>query len=201
MFLVSYQTVPCLGYLSRTTIHYRRLAPTCPSLDLDDDFQEDVIDEAVVMGSSGHESLTSKQYVVHSATFQVPAFYFTIHDSRMSDSNFILSMHFLFSAVGSPLPLKELVHTSLFHPFAFEGTEVSDFALSLPAASFPLLSHGDHPTLGTPSWYFHPCESATAVEQIMSELQAERWSEEKQVVRWLEAWFMITGSVVDLSTR
>ncbi|KAF8231848.1 hypothetical protein L208DRAFT_1398182, partial [Tricholoma matsutake] len=24
----------------------------------------------------------------------------------------------------------------------------------------PLLSQGDHPTLGTPCWYLHPCQSA-----------------------------------------
>ncbi|KAJ7283730.1 hypothetical protein C8J57DRAFT_1293396, partial [Mycena rebaudengoi] len=106
--------------------------------------------------------LTCVQYIVYSATFQVPAFYFTLHD-----------------ASGSPLSLDDLVQTTLFHRFAFEGTESTTFALSLPASAFPLLSQGDHPTLGTPCWYFHPLG-------------------EQRLERWMETWFMVLGTVVSM---
>ena len=49
--------------------------------DLDDSSSAD--DASEVFTSAIYESLTAQQYVVHSATFQVPAFYFTIHDSSL----------------------------------------------------------------------------------------------------------------------
>jgi ubiquitin-like-conjugating enzyme ATG10 len=54
-----------------------------PSLELEsfDDVAEEDKDDATLLQSHS-TSLTSTQYVVYSATFQVPAFYFTIHDSR-----------------------------------------------------------------------------------------------------------------------
>lgn len=53
------------------------------SLELEpfDDIAEEDNDAATLIHSHS-TSLTSTQYVVYSATFQVPAFYFTIHDSR-----------------------------------------------------------------------------------------------------------------------
>jgi ubiquitin-like-conjugating enzyme ATG10 len=54
-----------------------------PSLELEsfDDIAEEDKDDATLLQSHS-TSLISTQYVVYSATFQVPAFYFTIHDSR-----------------------------------------------------------------------------------------------------------------------
>nr|GAT54060.1 predicted protein [Mycena chlorophos] len=92
---------------------------------------------------------------------------------------------------GSPLSLDALVHTTLFHRFALDAAECTTFAATLPGAAFPLLSQGDHPTLGTPCWFLHPCESAAAVDEIMRELGA---GDDEQ--RWLETWFMVLGSVV-----
>lgn len=75
-----FQSIPGLGYMSRTTIHSRR-QPFCDT-DLDDPEEARTEEDATVCYvSAQHESLTSRQYVVYSASFQVPAFYFTIHDS------------------------------------------------------------------------------------------------------------------------
>jgi ubiquitin-like-conjugating enzyme ATG10 len=93
--------------------------------------------------------------------------------------------------------LTDLVHTSLFHRFVFDGTEMSDFAASFPSSSFPMLSQGDHPTLGTPCWYLHPCETQSAVDPIMSEVGMAQ-SEEHWPVRWMEVWFMVVCTTVDL---
>ncbi|KAG6895530.1 hypothetical protein C0992_000836, partial [Termitomyces sp. T32_za158] len=94
--------------------------------------------------------------------------------------------------VGSPLPLADLVHTTLFHPLAFEHTEFSTFGITRPQSSFPLLSQGDHPTLGIPCWYLHPCATNQAVDELMAETGAAD-SEDVEIVRlrwWLETWFM-----------
>ncbi|KAJ6599142.1 hypothetical protein DFH09DRAFT_26429 [Mycena vulgaris] len=160
---------PGLGYMTRTALHTRRAAETLAEEDVDD-----------ATAAAPAETLTCMQYIVYSATFQVPAFYFTLHD-----------------ASGSPLSLDELVHATLFHRFAFEGTESTTFALSLPASAFPLLSQGDHPSLGTPCWYFHPCQSAAAVDEIMAEL-GEQLPLAQRLVRWMEAWFMVLGTVVNM---
>ncbi|KAF8224822.1 hypothetical protein L208DRAFT_1309057, partial [Tricholoma matsutake] len=101
---------------------------------------------------------------------------------------------------GSPLALDDLLRSTLFQPFAFEKTEASRFALTRPSSSFPLLSQGDHPTLGTPCWYLHPCQSADAVEEVMKEVQQDGWVEESRLVRWLEAWFMILGTTINFKS-
>jgi len=56
--------------------------------------------------------------------------------------------------------------------------------------SFPLLSQGGHPTLETPCWYLHPCETAKAVEELLSEKEPG-WN-------MIEAWLLIVGNVVEL---
>ena len=99
---------------------------------------------------------------------------------------------------GLPLPLADLVQTSLFKAKPPEGSEMTTFALTLPSAPFPLLSQGDHPTLGTPCWYLHPCQTDVAVGEFMSEAEEPNWTEETRCVRWLELWLMIVGSVVNL---
>ncbi|KAJ7667943.1 hypothetical protein DFH06DRAFT_1184012 [Mycena polygramma] len=153
--------------MSRSCQHTRRSEVDVDAKDGDGD------DEATA--ATPAETLTCKQYIVYSATFQVPAFYFTLHDTS-----------------GSPLALDDLVRTTLFRRFAFEGTEHTSFAVSPTGSAFPVLSQGDHPTLGTPCWYFHPCESCTAVEEIMAEV------EDRRPLRWLETWFMVLGQVVNM---
>ena len=64
----------------------------------------------------------------------------------------------------------------------------------MPDSTFSLLSQGDHPTLGTPCWYLHPCHTSEVVGEIMAEVDAG----ERDAVRWLEAWFMVMSNMVDL---
>ena len=71
---------------------------------------------------------------------------------------------------------------------------MTTFALDTPDSAFAMLSQGDHPTLGTPCWYLHPCHTAEVVEEIMREV--EHGASERDV-RWLEAWFMALGNLVD----
>ncbi|KAJ6539268.1 hypothetical protein B0H19DRAFT_1178129 [Mycena capillaripes] len=153
--------------MSRSCQHTRRT-----EADVEADANDDG-DDAIA--ATPAETLTCKQYTVYSASFQVPAFYFTLHD-----------------ASGSPLALNDLVRTTLFRRFALDGTERTSFGVSLPGSAFPLLSQGDHPILGTPCWYFHPCKSAAAVDEIIAELGEDR------ALRWLETWFLVVEQVVNL---
>lgn len=96
-------------------------------------------------------------------------------------------------AGGSPLALEQIVKSRLFRPQVLPSVDGSTFALTLPDSSFALLSQGDHPTLGTPSWYFHPCHTSEVVGEIMVEVEGSR----DAPLRWLEAWFMVMGNIVD----
>lgn len=97
--------------------------------------------------------------------------------------------------------------TALFRRHAFSETDVTAFALSSTSSPFPLLSQGDHPTLGTPSWYIHPCETPAALAELTSEVMAEvmpeegptRWAGDAGLIRYMEIWFMLLGNVVDLN--
>ncbi|KAF5387755.1 hypothetical protein D9615_000344 [Tricholomella constricta] len=176
-------SLPNLGFLSRRVFHFRTTQSTSiDSMPTDGvDLEETLFEEDEAASAIAPESFVSCQYVVYSATFQVPAFYFTMHDPK-----------------GAPLALANLVRTSLFHPFVFEQTEATSFGLTRPASAFPLLSQGDHPALGTPCWYLHPCETAKCVDELMSELDLAGYAEEQRFVRWLEMWFMVLGSTVNV---
>ena len=155
-------------------------------------------DDATLTGS--HTAvLTCNQYVVYSATFQVPAFYFTLSDTSAA-LVFICSTSCAdCSTDGSVLALHDITKTPLFRRYILEGTEHSKFAVSLPSSSsFPLLSQGDHPTCGTPCWYFHPCETPNAVTEIMKEVQSEGLRDNDRLIKWMEVWFMVLGTAVDM---
>ncbi|KAF8812368.1 hypothetical protein BYT27DRAFT_7182808 [Phlegmacium glaucopus] len=168
------------GYLTRTTTHARNVISDLEGdLFIVDNHGLDIDDLATAQPSP--LTVAVNEYIAYAASFNVPAFYFTIHDSN-----------------GLPLPLADLVQTSLFKVKPPDGSDKTTFALTLPSTPFPLLSQGDHPTLGTPCWYFHPCQTDVAVGEFMSEAEEPNWTEEARYVRWLELWLMIVGSVVNL---
>ncbi|KDQ29254.1 hypothetical protein PLEOSDRAFT_1103288 [Pleurotus ostreatus PC15] len=145
------------------------------------DSEDQEADEAATKPTAT-ESLSCHQHVAYSASFQVPAFYFNIFDSN-----------------GSPLPISDILKTAFFRSSIREHTKATTFAVSAGDAAFPLLSQGDHPVLGSPSWYLHPCETANVVGEIMDEIQHNPgWNDESRLVRWLETWFMVVGTAVDL---
>ncbi|KAL8292493.1 hypothetical protein RQP46_001105 [Phenoliferia psychrophenolica] len=128
-------------------------------------------------------SCTVTLSVCLSATFRVPVLYFTAHHLN-----------------GSPLPLGDILSSSIFH--ARSATPAYPFTTLEPANDdddeprpAPFLSQGDHPTLGTPAWFLHPCETEAIVKEVLEgrESPDDGWERE-----WLETWFMVVGSVVDL---
>ncbi|CCM04870.1 uncharacterized protein FIBRA_07063 [Fibroporia radiculosa] len=170
-------------------MHRSALLPLNPVRSLEIGSEEDVsgvsspIDESVVAANTPI-LIASEQHVVYSPTFQVPTFYFTMYNSS-----------------GAPLTLDQILISPLFHPHSLANAEATSFALTEPGSSFPLLSQGDHPVLGTPSWYLHPCHTAEAVVELMAESPRGDESEERTLVRWMETWFMVLGQVVNLRYR
>ncbi|KAI0773852.1 hypothetical protein C8Q74DRAFT_1200480 [Fomes fomentarius] len=165
-----------LGYLSRTIYLPRQVTPITEGEEDDiAGLAEDEDDAACHEAASG-DFLTCHQYVVYSATFLVPTLYFTLHDPS-----------------GTPLALDQIMRSALFRPQVLPSSDGNTFALTLPDSSFALLSQGDHPTLGTPSWYFHPCHTAEVVGEIIAEVE----NRQDDALRWLEAWFMVMGNIVD----
>lgn len=187
--------------MSRTVNIFSR--PHGPASGFDDLLSDTVYEEpdpSAALTISGHDqALICQQYVVFSATFRVPAFYFTV--CRVSELPFLNCPSAKLPSVaigGAPLPLGEIMETSLFKMGACDGFETSSCAVSLPTSTFPVLSHGDHPTLGTPCWYFHPCETTSVIDELMREVLDDGWDEITRLIRWLELWFMVVCSVVNL---
>ncbi|OCH93597.1 hypothetical protein OBBRIDRAFT_790122 [Obba rivulosa] len=178
--------LPHLGYLSRSVLVLQEPKQLASEEESDDGMTSDANDADVdpsAAATSTTEVLTVQQHVVRSATFQVPTFYWTMHRRD-----------------GTPLSLDEMLTTGFLRTTSLPEHDKSRFALSPPDSPFPLLSQGDHPILGTPSWYLHPCHSAEAVAELLSEVHIDEWSEEECLLGWLELWFVVLGGVVDLGS-
>ncbi|GMK53596.1 hypothetical protein CspeluHIS016_0101820 [Cutaneotrichosporon spelunceum] len=116
--------------------------------------------------------------VVWSASYRVPMLCFRAWDES-----------------GTPAPLAtvaaHLLRASI--PTDTEPSSRTD-ALLLPAAPFPLIQASEHPVTGSTVWSVHPCEVRNAVQEIVA---AEGGGGDG--LRWLEAWLMLSDSVVDLT--
>ena len=181
------QTWPGFGYMARSTVLTRHTLQQ-QALE-DEDTSVDVPDAATA--SVDTEPLICQQYVVYSASFQVPSFYFTMHSTR--PWTLLTDIYTCFNArvtEGEPLSLDDILCTTLFRVSSFRGAENTGFALTQPTSMFPLLSQGEHPTLGMPCWYLHPCETAVAVEEIVAEKGSG--------ANVIEGWLLIVGNVVEL---
>jgi len=88
------------------------------------------------------------------------------------------------------------VRSSFFKVSVPDDSEWTPFAVTPPSSGFPLLSQGEHPTLGIVCWYLHPCATDKAVSEFMDELGDAQWSEEQKYTRWLGIWLMIVGGVL-----
>ncbi|KAI0049611.1 hypothetical protein FA95DRAFT_1537896 [Auriscalpium vulgare] len=176
-------TAPGFGFMSRLVLLSWSDTASEPDLDAGEVGVAEVTDDAARSLPVSSEALTCYQTVVFSPTYQVPAFYFQIHDSK-----------------GSPLALREVPKTSLLFGHAIPPCDTTSFGMTPQESTFPVLSQGEHPTLGTPSWYMHPCGMPSAMGGLAAEMTAEDagGSEEDATLRWLEAWFMVLGNLVDL---
>lgn len=99
---------------------------------------------------------------------------------------------------GAPLLLDDILRTSLMRLDQSQTFDKTTFALTEPGAAFPLLSQGDHPVTGVPSWYFHPCETPKSVQELLNEMKQDSWSEDEMLLHWMKAWFLVLGTAIRL---
>lgn len=162
------------------------------------DFEDTVIEEQdeAVLTVGTQLTLSCQQYVVHSATYQVPVFYFSVHKSGMYRHYSYQRWSFLNTAPdGQVLALTDIMSTTLFRPLALPDANTAH-GITAPSAAFAMLSQGDHPTLGIPCWYLHPCHTAEVVGEILKELIID---DKGRSQRYLEAWFMVLGNMITWS--
>lgn len=182
------------GYLTRCKNYRRNSASIAEDPELGEEAELEDDEATAHPASSGSGDVISQQYVVYSPGFQVPAFYFTVHNTSLWFHFIVSDQSIQLHQDGTPLSLDELMGTTLFKFEVPAGSSANGYALSLPDAPFPLLSQGDHPTLGTPCWYLHPCETKSAVDELFREVEES----DRTTVRWIELWMMAVSSVVDL---
>ncbi|KAM0751384.1 hypothetical protein T439DRAFT_325522 [Meredithblackwellia eburnea MCA 4105] len=184
-------TFPGYGYLERKGLRRTLVGQPIPdNVNTDDDQpvlnEEDdpaALIETVTDQDPGNTSTAciATLFICWSTTFAVPVLYFTAHHTN-----------------GSPLSAKELILSTIFHPRLSTSQYPFNTLTSSTAERLPFLSQGDHPTLNTPCWFLHPCETETIVSQVLEESRAWTGRESDWERDWLETWLMVVGSVVDL---
>lgn len=190
---IEHPALPGFGYLERRGVT-RRLEPSPASeldLDADDGEPNPEGDDPAALPTAPCPSCTVNFFICFSATFHVPVLYFTAHSSS-----------------GSPLPLPSLLPSTIFHhssraSYPFTTLSPSPDADADDPPPTPFLSQGDHPTLGTPCWFLHPCETEALVNEVLGEKWKEGGGGEQQRAEgwerdWFETWLMVVGSVIDL---
>jgi ubiquitin-like-conjugating enzyme ATG10 len=167
--------------------------------------EPDVASISTPVLSRDPETALADLYVSWSPVYQVPVMYFRIRNAgqraslhfvnRIAESNEL--------AAGSALTLAEILTSSLFHAASSEvfvrdnsstyATTQEDNDETDENEHFPAISQGEHPSTGTPCFFLHPCETSTALSDILAGEQSS-----STPLRILECWFMIVGSVLDL---
>ncbi|KZW03924.1 hypothetical protein EXIGLDRAFT_8627 [Exidia glandulosa HHB12029] len=185
--LLTSPTVPSLRCLARTVnVRVRRedYAELEEASFNDLDVEEEDIDDATAapIPDQTQTLVTVQQYIAYSPTFAVPVFYFSSHDAN-----------------GAPTSLEAILRTNLFKQHVTRSVARTAHSLSLPGedadAPFPLLSQGDHPVLGRPCWFLHPCGIPTALAELMEESDMSAHS-----AVWIDTWLSLISTVIDLRT-
>lgn len=91
------------------------------------------------------------------------------------------------------------METSLFHFHVFpQYVDTASHGLSITDSNFPILSQGDHPVLGTPCWYLHPCETSAAVTELIKAADDGKEYESDSLLQHMMLWFLVLCSVVNI---
>ncbi|KLO16328.1 hypothetical protein SCHPADRAFT_823431 [Schizopora paradoxa] len=174
-----------LGYLERSS------TTTCRSQSTEtEEFLEELCEEdAATLDTPSTNFIRIWQSIAYNVSFQMPVFYLSVYTNE-----------------GTPFSLPHIVDRTsllLFRPRRDDGDggdfEVSKYAIQVPGATMPLVSQGEHPTLGTPCYYLHPCETQGALAELV---EADgRTKDDKKAgenTRKLELWLLLVGNAVDL---
>ncbi|WOO83829.1 Protein MAM3 [Vanrija pseudolonga] len=168
------------GYLYRRS---RRVLPSpagaeTPEAEMEEEEEED--DAAAAVVAAHAPTVEVELDVAFSESYGVPLLCIRAWDEH-----------------GVPLPLETLVSVVMRAHLPVDEQRRRD-ALMLPGAPFPLLQQTEHPVTGDMVWSVHPCEVSNAVHQILVAEGEE--SALRSRLSWLEAWFMLSDSIVDLTS-
>lgn len=103
---------------------------------------------------------------------------------------------------GTPLTLSEIASSTLFHRPDGGGSTRPTYPLSTLSnddndgdgdGTMPFVSRAEHPVTGLLTWFVHPCETQTIVDEIVLGQDGSAGPEQ-----WVATWLMVVGSVVDL---
>lgn len=77
---------PGYGYLTRSTAHVYKSshAPSfSPETETEDNMGSELVADDIATAHSAPPALNVQEFIVYSAPFRVPAFYFTVHDTSV----------------------------------------------------------------------------------------------------------------------
>lgn len=138
-------------------------------------FYEDAEDNAVQKTPVSEDEraashkIIAEYSVVWSSSYQVPVLYFSLWEEHGTKRSSLTE------------GISEVVHSFEKHV----GFEDNPEVIKMNA----LLSQGEHPLLGVPAWYLHPCKTGNVMETIVPK---EEW------FNYLKAWLALYGSFAGL---
>lgn len=143
----------------------------------DDEIDEDDPEALAVPLERGSEQPTQAVAydIVHSPSYQVPMLYLTFINLATNKS--------------LPLPSPDEIYKTLV-PEDFKG-QMREVGV------MGALSMAEHPLLGTPAFFVHPCRTQDAMAPLIE--NAEESSGHQRAVRYLMLWLGMIGANVGLS--
>lgn len=121
---------------------------------------------------------------------EAPQYWLPLADGAIVDLDSILASSFFHTTSNSEYPLNTLRATS---PSPSGQTESESEFGGSEQAHFPAISQGEHPQTGLPCFYVHPCETSSALEEVL--VTQGKGATPLQVI---ETWFMLISTIVDL---
>lgn len=205
------QSVSGWGYLTRTAFSRIYSKPAFQeeiTEALDEEELVEPQDESTTPAlAPGFDGLYFHESIVWHPTYMVPAYYFQAVDSGEHILDFPRArINPAIAVGGSPATLAQIVSTDRFkrRTLLDSSLDITNSVVQhkeTENAQFPLLSSGDHPILGTPHWYFHPCETSPAIKELLDQSPIADWDPNNtdSLVRWLKAWFAVLSAAVDMN--
>ena len=131
-------------------------------------------------------SLLSKNvlYIQQHIKFPPIASTFTILVSR-STRLLVYGAHF--PTEGSLLDLNRILLLQILNPLSrYVDDHHSNFSLT----------QNDHPTLGIPFYYIHPCQTSQAVSDLLEQDSVDNAGGDERFAHWLDTWFAVVSSAM-----
>ncbi|CAO3590703.1 unnamed protein product [Absidia cylindrospora] len=120
-------------------------------------------------------SITVNHHIVYSASYQAPVLYF---DAFFTD--------------GMRLGLDD-IYTHLVPPIYQQDLKTS------PVQAQGSITQADHPLLGRPFWYIHPCDTQTLLQTILFGAQTTslgRHHQDAFLHDYIKVWLALLGPIV-----